>query len=102
MPSSWQVSHLILYPVPFLSQFPPPDVQGKQSGLWHPLFLRGSALAIDLTDLPARSMTGILQPVTYWNFLQTSFISLVISPEVGSSSSGADTGRVQHRVHLAE
>ena len=90
-PALRQLPQLIRYPDPFLSQFPPPVVQGKQSSLLHPSVFRGSALANDLIANPALSTTGILHPVTFSKFLQTSFMSLVMSPAVGSKMRGADT-----------
>ena len=86
------VSHLILYPQPFFSHFPSPDVlQGKQSSLLHPLFLRGSGLARCFRALPARSWTTTLISVTSSNFRHTSFIFPVRGPADGSMINGAET-----------
>ena len=61
LPALRQPKQQILYPDPFLSQLPPPVVQGKQSSLSHPFFFNGSAFAIDLITFPALLTPGILQ-----------------------------------------
>ena len=85
-------SHNILFHDPFLSQFPPPEEQGKQSDLLHPFALSGSALAIDLPELPALSIPGIRQRVfvffIFSFFLQASFLSLGVETLTRTSHTG--------------
>ena len=47
LPALRQPKQQILYPDPFLSQLPPPVVQGKQSSLSHPFFFNGSCCWVE-------------------------------------------------------